>query len=46
MEAGEVGGAVGKVKVVRIAAAGARNSNMATALAAEIFEAILSLSLP
>jgi hypothetical protein len=36
MEAGDVGGTVGEVKVVGIAAAGARNSNMATASAAEI----------
>jgi len=40
MEAGEVGGAVGEVKVVGIAAAGARNSNMATASAAEILAEI------
>jgi hypothetical protein len=41
-----VGGAVGEVKVIGIASAGARNSNMATALAVEIFEVIQSLSLP
>jgi hypothetical protein len=46
MEAGEVGCAVGEVKVVGIVAAGARNSNMATASAAEIFEVIQSSSLP
>jgi hypothetical protein len=40
MEAGEVGGAVGEVKGVAIAAAGARNSNMATTSAAEIFAEI------
>jgi hypothetical protein len=54
VEAGDVARAVGlieymeagEVKVVGIAAAGARNSNMATASAAEIFEVIQSLSLP
>ena len=45
MEAGEVGGAFGEVKVVGIAAARARNSNIATASAAEMFEIIQSLSL-
>jgi hypothetical protein len=45
MEAGEVGGAV--VALVLISAAvGVRNSNIATALAAEIFEVIHSLSFP
>jgi len=42
MEAGAVGGTVGEV----IAAAGARNSNIATSSAAEIFEVIQSLSFP
>ena len=40
VEAGDVGGAVGEVKVVGIAAAGARNSNMATTSAAEILAEI------
>ena len=38
--AGDVGGVVGEVKVVGIAAARVRNSNMATALAAEILAEI------
>jgi hypothetical protein len=40
MEAGEVGGAVGEVKVIGIVAAGARNPNVAMALAAEILAKI------
>lgn len=46
MEAGEVGGAVAEVKVVRIATAGARNSHRATALAAEVLGEIKLSSLP
>jgi len=45
MEAGEVGGAVDALVVIG-AAVGVRNSNIATAWAAEIFEVIQSLSLP
>jgi hypothetical protein len=45
MEAGEVGGAVGEVKVVGIAA-GARKSNIVKASAAAILAAIQPLSLP
>jgi len=45
MEAGEVGGAVGEVKVVKIAA-GARKSNIAKASAAAIFAAIQPFRLP
>jgi len=44
-EAGEVGGAVVALVVIG-AAVGVRNSNIATASAAEIFEVIQSLSLP
>jgi hypothetical protein len=40
VEAGDVGGAVGDVKVVGIAAAGARNSIMARDSAAEILAGI------
>jgi len=45
MEAGEVGGAVGEIKVVGIAA-GARKSNIVKASAAAILAAIQPLSLP
>jgi hypothetical protein len=45
MQAAEVGGAGGEVKVVGIAAAGATNSIMATVSAAEILEVIQLLSL-
>jgi hypothetical protein len=44
MEAGEVGGAVVALVVIG-AAVGVRNSNIATASAAESFEGIQSLSL-
>jgi hypothetical protein len=40
VEAGEVGGVIGEVKLVGIVAAGARNSNMAMASRAEILPKI------